>query len=229
MSKDLMEKIKQGRNYRSMTMEIRKDGEVEEDSYIVEGYATTYNEPYVLCEEDNYVYQEQVDPNAFEGCDMEDVIMQYDHAGRVYARISNGTLELKSDDHGLLIRAHLGGTEAGRALYEEIKGGYTTKMSFGFTVAEDLTTRSKCEDGKDLYLRTITKFGKLYDVSAVSLPANDGTEISARAYVDGEIAKAEAEQARQKAEEDQKQKEEEERLEHEMRERMRLRALALEI
>ena len=88
--------------------------------------------------------------------------------------------------------ADLGGTEIGRQLYEEIKGGYTDKMSFGFTVAEDRIEEFD-EGNKRIYLRTIVRVGKLYDVSAVSIPANDGTEISARAFCDGVIAKREAE------------------------------------
>jgi HK97 family phage prohead protease len=134
-----------------------------------------------------------VDPNAFTDADTRDVIMQYDHTGRVFARTRNGTLTLDSDEHGLKIRADLSGTEIGRQLYEEIRGGYTDKMSFGFTVAEDVTRESEGEDGKREILRTITKIRKLYDVSAVSLPANDATEISARSLSEGVIAKAEEE------------------------------------
>jgi hypothetical protein len=115
--------------------------------------------------------------------------MQYDHQGRVFARISNDTLSLEEDEHGLKIRANLGGTTLGRQLYEEIKGGYTNKMSFGFTVDADDIKADK--DGN--YLRTIRKIGKLFDVSAVSLPANDYTEISARNHCDGVIAEIEAE------------------------------------
>lgn len=186
-----MEKIKDGRQYRSMTMEIRKK-ESEEDSFFVRGYATTYNEPYVLYHDDEMEIREQVESSAFDECDMSDVIMQYNHEGRVFARLSNKTLSLTSDEHGLLIEADLGGTSIGRQLYEEIEGGYTNKMSFGFTVNED-RMEEYTEDEKRIYLRTITKIGKLYDVSAVSIPANDGTEISARAFCDGVIAKAEAE------------------------------------
>lgn len=190
---DLMEKIQSGRQYRSMVMKVRKkEEESEKEEYFVRGYATTYNEPYVLYSDDDMEIREQVDPDAFVECDMSDVIMQYDHRGRVFARISNSTLSLTSDAHGLLIEADLGGTEIGRQLFEEIRGGYTTKMSFGFTVDDD-AIEEFTENGKRIYLRTITKIGKLYDVSAVSLPANDGTEISARAFCDGVIAKAEAE------------------------------------
>lgn len=190
---DLMEKIQSGRQYRSMVMEVRKkEEESEKEEYFVRGYATTYNEPYVLYSNEEMEIREQVDPDAFVECDMTDVIMQYDHRGRVFARISNNTLSLTSDAHGLLIEADLGGTEIGRQLFEEVRGGYTTKMSFGFTVDDD-AIEEFTENGKRIYQRTITKIGKLYDVSAVSLPANDGTEISARSFVDGVIAKAEAE------------------------------------
>lgn len=188
-----MEKIQSGRQYRSMVMEVRKkEEESEKEEYFVRGYATTYNEPYVLYSNEEMEIREQVDPDAFVECDMTDVIMQYDHRGRVFARISNNTLSLTSDAHGLLIEADLGGTEIGRQLFEEVRGGYTTKMSFGFTVDDD-AIEEFTENGKRIYQRTITKIGKLYDVSAVSLPANDGTEISARSFVDGVIAKAEAE------------------------------------
>jgi len=193
MDKLLKEKLDSGREYRNMTMEIRA-GESGEGEMIVEGYASTFNEPYTIYSGKFYEIKEQVDPAAFNDCDMSDVIMQYDHEGRVFARNSNNTLAVKADSKGLLIRADLSGTEMGRQLYEEIKGGYTNKMSFGFTVAEDVRTiTDNVDDEKEICLRTITKIGKLYDVSAVSLPANDMTSISARKFSDGLIAEFEAE------------------------------------
>jgi HK97 family phage prohead protease len=136
---------------------------------------------------------EQVDPNAFDEADMSDVIFQYDHRGRVFARMSNGTLDVNPDEHGLAIRADLGGTDIGRQLYEEIRGGYTTKMSYGYTVAADRWDESRGEDGVLTEIRTITKISKVYDVSAVSLPANDGTSITVRNLTDGVIEKVKAE------------------------------------
>jgi hypothetical protein len=187
------------RKFDAAGMEARKG---ENGEMIVEGYATTFNQPYRLMGDDKMIVNEQVDRDAFAETDMSDVIMQYDHEGRVFARIANGTLELESDDHGLRIRANLGGTEIGRQLFEEISGGYTNKMSFGFTVTGQKTNRSKDEEGRTVILRTITKIGKLYDVSAVSLPANDATEISARTISDGLIAEAmkevQAEEERQR-------------------------------
>ena len=178
------------REYRRIETEALETRTAEDGQMIVEGYATTYNQPYTLFREKDMIVREQVDPCAFDGTDMTDVIMQYDHEGRVFARVKNGTLELESDEHGLKIRANLGGTEIGRQLFEEIQGGYTNKMSFGFTVADQKRTRSKDEEGNTVVLRTITRIGKLFDVSAVSLPANDATEISARSIGDGLIAEA---------------------------------------
>lgn len=188
-----LNRLADGREYRSMTMEVRAV-EGEENSMIVEGYATTFNQPYLLYDGRYYKIIEQVAPMAFAGCDMSDVIMQYDHAGRVFARTRNGTLSLAVDAIGLKVTADLSGTDIGRQLYQEIKGGYTDKMSFGFVVAEDQRTSVvDHENDVETVTRTITKIKKLYDVSAVSIPANDMTSISARRYADGVIGEIKAE------------------------------------
>ena len=182
---EILDRIKSGTQYRNLVLEGRDDG------MIVEGYATTFDQPYRLYEDDGLVINEQVDARAFDGAQLGDVIFQYNHTGRVFARTRNNTLEITPDEKGLFIRADLSGTEEGRKLYEEIKGGYTDRMSFGFTVAEDRT--DKTADDPRTYLRTITKIGRLFDVSAVSIPANDFTEISARSYVDGILDREKAE------------------------------------
>lgn len=197
MKKTILDKLDEGRQYRNIDVsgfERRAEGDTEKT---VSGYATTFNQPYELYRMayDGVVYivNEQVDRNAFDDTDLRDVIMQYDHEGRVFARTSNGTLELDPDDHGLHIRANLGGTELGRQLFEEIEGGYTTKMSFGFRVGKDKREETEERDEETgvrtiTVLRTILSISHLYDVSAVSLPANDATSISARSYGDGVIA-----------------------------------------
>lgn len=176
--------IKEDREYRSLVLAPTED-------FVVEGNFSTYDQPYMLGKYDEPGYHvevwEQVRKGAFDNTDISDVIMQYDHQGRVFARLSNKTLELDLDETPHM-RAMLGGTEIGRQLYEEIKGGYTNKMSFGFTVRGDEIERTEVEEDGVLNirtLRTITDIGKLYDVSAVSLPANDQTDISARAYSAG--------------------------------------------
>lgn len=198
----LQKKLNNGREYRSMVLEIR-----ESEEQIVEGYATTFNEPYHLYNiDENIEVQEQVLSSAFEECDMSDVIFQYDHEGRVFARLSNGTMSLDVDDHGLKVTANLGGTTIGRNLYEEIKGGYTDKMSFGFIVGDSDLEEIPSEN-KTVYLRTIKSISKLFDVSAVSIPANNLTEISARNQIDGAIKEIELERlAREKQEAERKAK-----------------------
>lgn len=179
-----LRKLSDGREYRAMSMRALGDS----DAMIVEGYATTFNQPYLLYDGGDYRVMEQIAPTAFAQCDMTDVIMQYDHEGRVFARNRNNTLALSVDATGLKMTADLGGTDIGRQLYQEIKGGYTDKMSFGFVVAEDhRTSTMDYNTGVETVLRTITKIKKLYDVSAVSIPANDMTSISARRYADGVI------------------------------------------
>lgn len=191
--KTIEQKINEGRQYRDIDLskiELRAaDSEMR-----VEGYATTFNQPYELFRMDNYIVREQIDAHAYDDCDLSDVIMQYNHEGRVFARVSNGTLTVTPNEAGLFMTARLDGTELGRQVWEEINGGYTNKMSQGFTVAED--DRSEVTDyetGLVTITRTILKVSKLFDVSAVSLPANPGTSISARAYSEGVIAEVKKE------------------------------------
>ena len=79
-NKTLMEKITQGRQYRSMgNVELRE--KENPDSYIVEGYATTYNEPYCLGENEDIRIMEQIDPDAFKDTRLDDCIFQYGLCG----------------------------------------------------------------------------------------------------------------------------------------------------
>lgn len=176
-------------------MPIRNDREyrfvgeftADPDDYKVEGYASTF-EPYALLEQDGVTYYERIDPHAFDGADMTDVVFLRDHTGRVLARTKNKSIELSIDDHGLHQRTDLSLTGASREMYEDIKAGNYTQMSFSFTVAEehyDKSTRT----------RVIDRIKKLYDISAVSFPANPGTEIgiSMRSLFDGAIKEEQAE------------------------------------
>ena len=148
-------------------------------SYYVEGYAARY-EPYVLYElEDGPIY-ERFERGCFDGCDMSDVIFQLNHQGTVMARQSNGSLIVEPNEIGLFTAADLGRTEAARRLYEEISAGMITKMSWGFIVGEYYYEPET---------RTIVhkSVKKIFDVSAVSIPANQNTEINARSWADGVI------------------------------------------
>jgi HK97 family phage prohead protease len=182
------------REYRNMPMmETRAAGEGEEQSFVVEGYATTF-EPYTLFEMDGIQYKEQIMPDAFEEADLTDVIFVKDHEGTVFARTKNGSLTLSVDNHGLMSRADLGRTSAAREMHEEIEAKMYTQMSFAFTVAEDSYDSEK-------HLRKIRRIKKLYDVSAVSFPANPGTDISVatRSRFDGFIEQEKAERLAKEA------------------------------
>ena len=165
---------------------------IDSDHY-VEGYAARY-EPYVLYHDmDGEPIYERFERGCFDGCDMSDVIMQYDHAGKVMARNSNGSLIVEATEEGLFTAADLSRTEAARDLYADIEAGMVTKMSWRFQVGDYYFDR----ENRTIVHRTVKK---IYDVSAVSIPANDNTEINARAWVDGEIAQA----ARREAELDER-------------------------
>lgn len=182
------------REYRTMNVRTAERADDTDQRMLVEGYASTFNDPYLLYRDrDGWELWEQIDAAAFDNCDMTDVIMQYDHEGRVFARIRNNTLTVAPDEKGLFITADLSGTEIGRGLYEEIAGGYTDRMSFGFTVAEDKREETTDENGKTVVLRTVLAVGKLYDVSAVSIPANPSTDLYSARGIDGVIDAVKAE------------------------------------
>ena len=174
-------------------MELRSAEQGEEKNYVVEGYATTFDSPYELYKDGKYIVMEQVDRNAFAEAYTDDVIFQYDHSGMVYARTRNETLKLDMDEHGLKVTADLGSTEASRGVWDAIDKGLIDRMSFAFTVAEDEYQENEQTNGDMIILRTIKKIGRLYDVSAVSFPANEQTSISARSKFDGVIKELEAE------------------------------------
>jgi hypothetical protein len=184
--------IKSDREYRSLVSFQAQENE----PYTVRGYASTF-EPYVLLSFDGVDYSERIDSRAFDNADMSDVIMQYNHEGRVFARQSNGTLELSIDAHGLAVKADLSSTAGSRDLFEEIRTGLTTKMSFAFTVDSD-------HYEAETHTRVIDRIAKVYDVSAVSIPANPGTDISARSYFDGVIEAERAERLEREAREQKK-------------------------
>lgn len=189
--------IKNDREYRNFeSFEIEKrEAEEGEQLYRVRGYASTFDK-YLLYEDGNDKIYEQIDKNAFDGADMSDVIFLFNHQGMVYARIKNDTLSLGTDDHGLYFEADLSSTTASREMYEAIDTGLVDQMSFAFTVAED-------HYDPETHTRYITQMRKIWDVSAVSIPANPGTDISvvsARSYFDGVIEAERAERlAKEKA------------------------------
>lgn len=158
---------------RRFEFQARAIGEEGKQELWVEGYAARFNSPTVLFEFDGIEYKEQIARDAFTECKMDDVIFNYNHSGRVMARTRNKTLQLAVDDNGLFIRARLDGTEEGRSLYNDIQNGYIDRMSFRFQIAQEAYDYQN-------HQWTVLRVKRLYDVSAVDIPAYDDTSIEAR-------------------------------------------------
>ena len=163
-------------------------------THYAEGYATTFEDPYVLFEDrDGWKYVEVIDRHALDEADFSDVIVQYDHEGPVYARTTNNTLYLEINDHGLFTAVDYSKTSKARSMYEDIQVGNVTRMSWAFIPVEEQYT----EDSENKVFTTrITRVKKVFDVSAVSYPADPNTEISARHLVNGEIERRQRESLR---------------------------------
>ncbi len=191
--------MKSDRERRPMELRI-KQLESEEKSYKVEGYASTF-EPYVLFTKDGVDYSERIEPTAFDGADMTDVVFRVDHEGPVYARTKAGTVQLDIDEHGLHNITDLSRTQRSRDLFEDIQAGNYPQMSFAFTVAED-------HYDKATHTRIIDRVAKVFDISPVSFPANPGTElsVSTRDYFNGVIEAEKAERLEREKRERQIQK-----------------------
>lgn len=180
----------------------------DEKSYRVRGYFCTFNDEYLLypaipsC--DWPATYEQIDRHAFDGCDVSDVIAQFDHSGDVLARTRNGSLKLGFDDHGGYCEMRLDGCQRARDMYESISNGLVVEMSFGFVIADDDDGEGRtytCDEQGDYHV-TITRIAKTYDVSCVSIPANPGTDIESirkRSYM-APIIEADRKAAEQRSE-----------------------------
>lgn len=175
------------REYRSMEYRL-SDPEDGQKTYKVEGYASTF-EPYELFEIDGRMVYEKIDERAFDETDFSDVVFRVDHAGRVYARSSAGTVDIDVDSHGLHQVTDLSRTERGRELYEDIGAGNYPQMSFAFAVGEEAFDY-------DTNTRIINRIKKVYDISPVTFPQNPTTELHVRNHLDGVIKAAEAERLR---------------------------------
>lgn len=166
------------REYRTMQLRAADNAG---DKMTVEGYAAVFDQRTMIWESDysGWKYYEEIDPGAFNGADMSDVILRYNHSdsAMILARTKNGTLRLSVDDVGLKISADIAPTTGGKDIYQLIKRGDINQMSFAFIVKADQTTR---DDKLKEEIRRITAFETIVDVSPVDFPAYDGTSISAR-------------------------------------------------
>jgi len=179
--------ITKDRNYKSF--EVRAG----EEANIIEGYAVVFDTAEIMYEFNGIAYKEEIRTGAFDKTDMKDVVLNFNHSGKPVARTKNNTLQLTVDQVGLKVRADLSGTEEGRRLYEEVKGGYLDKMSFAFTINAE-------EYNRETRTRSITDIKRLYDVAIVDIPAYESTSVYARSFFKAEAERelAEAREIEQK-------------------------------
>ena len=177
------------REFKLTNIETRQEDEKEK--LIVEGVPCVFNSETVLFKTDDYEAREIIDKLAFQDTDMSDVIFNFNHGGRVFARTRNNSLALSVQNDGLHMKAELWADDRGHEeLYRDIKRGNIDKMSFAFTVKNsEYTSQGDEATGKELFIRTIKAIDKLYDVSAVDIPAYNATEISARNVFQAESEK----------------------------------------
>jgi len=157
--------------------------EESDGKMILEGYAIVFNNETLIGDEE-YGFIEEVDSRALSETKMKDVPMKYNHMDSflIIARTKNKSLTLTVDNIGLKLRAELLDTNTNQDIYKMVRSGLLDKMSFAFTVDEQVWNR----EGK-VPKRTITKIERLYDVSVVDTPAYDATSIYARSLESMEL------------------------------------------
>lgn len=195
------EKAVQFRDFNITNIEIREATGEESEKMIIRGTPCVFNNETLLFRTkwygEPYEFYEEVDSRAFDEADMTDVIFNYNHGGRVFARTRNKSLKLtvNREKDRLDMETELWSDDEGHCqLYRDIKRGNIDKMSFAFTVKADEILERKSEDGKvNEVHRKITAIDRLFDVSAVDIPAYDATEISARRSFESERSKREEE------------------------------------
>lgn len=149
--------------------EVRAD---DDGGILVEGYAAVFNEEADI----GGFFREVIEPGAFkEAIGRDDVVFLINHDGLPLARTRSGTLELSEDKRGLKISTRLDEADPDVSrIVGKMKRGDLDKMSFAF-----FPEVQEWDDTEDPPLRTIKK-ASLHDVSVVTTPAYDGTEIGLR-------------------------------------------------
>ena len=160
--------------------------------------------------------REMIEPGALDNADLKDVrfLVGHDTSGIPLARSrnnnENSTMQLTVTERGMEIRVDLDIENNPRAkeLYSAVKRGDISGMSFMFTVDKDAWEDLESEQP----LRRITSISRVFEVSAVTFPAYEGTDIQAASEDAAlESARVSLESARKQAAEDRAAQAEQER------------------
>lgn len=164
--------------YHSTSFETRSD----DNGMCIEGYFAVFNSTYELFDG----CTESVAPEAFDNTLGGDIKALCDHDTRlVLGRSKAGTLELRTDSHGLWGRIKINPNDRDAVnLYERVKRGDVDQCSFGFEIVRE---ESDFRDDGTVHF-TIREV-KLYEVSVVTFPAYSETSVSARKRDVAEIQK----------------------------------------
>lgn len=161
---------------RTFKVEVRKSG----DGRKISGTAVVFNQR----SENLGGYVEQIDPSAFDDCDMSDVRCLFNHSdNHVLGRTASKTLTLSSDANGLGFECDPPDTSYARDLAACMDRGDIDQCSFSFSVplggadwSEDQSTGAT--------VRTVKKISRLWDVSVVTFPAYPQTSSEIRSNAD---------------------------------------------
>lgn len=171
----------------------------DDEQMTVEGYALRFNK----LSNDLGGFVEEISPEALKEADLSDVRALIDHdSSKVLGRTTSETLELTVDDEGLYFRCQLPNTSYAKDLYENIRLGNINQCSFGFILDEDGDSFEKRDDG--LFKRTLRKIKSLFDVSIVTYPAYDDTDVAPALRSIEAIKESEQEELRKAQQEEQR-------------------------
>ena len=158
------------------SVELRAYKSEEEARMLVEGYAIVFNSE----SRDLGGFTEVVKENALDKA-LErntDVLALYGHDYQnVLGRQSANTLQLEKDERGIKFTLDLPNTQLGRDVYTLVERGDLKGNSFGFTVEKDSWDKKG-----DKVIRTIEQVRDLFEISIVSLPAYEATELVKRNF-----------------------------------------------
>jgi len=137
---------------------------------IIEGTAIVFDKPADMGD-----YTEYISRSALDGVNLDDITLLVNHNGTgIPLARSPKTLALTVTDEGLEMRAELPDTEQGRSVYEAIKRGDLSQMSFAFDIGAQEVNEQKREC-------TITQIAAVYEISIVNRAAYKQTKVQARA------------------------------------------------
>ena len=140
----------------------------EQEKRIIRGYPVLFDE---VTDRAGY-YKEKIARTALDGADMSETVLIVGHDfNNLLARVGVN-MRLEIDDIGLFFEAELGDTEYDKLIYDRVKREILDGMSFGFTV-------DAIETDYETKTDTITRIGKLYEITLTPIPAYPQTVATA--------------------------------------------------